>query len=444
VDAASKRGYFAELTEVSTPQPRKIQFKFAKPNFLNAVFLGGDTLAVIPKHVFDPDGLLDSLSFKDVIGAKGRSDANAKKFAEAFNKHPAGRAPVGTGPYKFERWDTGKELVVVRNKDYWGKQAYVDRIVYRIIQDRTASLTALKAGDVDLLPRLSPIQHAQQTSGPQFESQFKKAVHGTTQYAYIVWNEDRPFFKDKRVRQALTMLVDKKQIIETLRFGLGTLTEAHFNPKSPDYNKNLKPYPYDPKRAAQLLDEAGWKDTNGDGIRDKDGIPFRFEFLGTANSVFTSQLLPILKEEFRKAGIDMTERLIEFTVQVNSMRDHKFDASSLLWISPLVGDPYQIWHTKSIANRGSNYAGFSNAEADRLIEQARLEFDPEKRRQLYWRWQEIIYDEQPYVFLYVPEDPAAYQKRFENVRWYPPDPAYDLLEWYVAAASQRYREAPAN
>jgi len=444
VDAARKRGEMANLVDVSKPGPRKIRFTFSKPNFLNAVSLGSSTLSIIPKHVFDPAGLLDSVSFKDIVGPRGTTDPNVKRFADEFNKHPASRAPVGTGPYRFEGWETGKELSLVRNKDYWGQQPYIDRIVYRIIQDRPAALTALKAGDVDLVPRLLPVQHAQQTGGAQFKSQFTKAPYPTTQYAYIAWNEERPFFKDKRVRQALTMLIDRKQIIETLRFGLGELSESHFNPNSPDYNTNLKPYPYDPARAAQLLDEAGWKDTDGDGVRDKDGVPFRFEFLGTANSVFISQLLPILKEEFRKAGIDMRERMIEFTVVVNSMRDHHFDASSLIWVTPLVGDPYEVWHTKSIANRGSNYAGFSNAEADRLLDEARVEFDPERRRKLYWRWQEIIYDEQPYVFLYVPEDVAAYQKRFQNAKWYPPDPAYDLHEWFVPTISQRYSQSPLN
>jgi peptide/nickel transport system substrate-binding protein len=424
VDTAEKRGYFAELIDVQVPEARKIRFEFAKPNFLNVVFLGGDTLPIIPRHVFDPEGLLDHLSFKDMIGARARNDAKAKQFASAFVKHPANRAPVGTGPYKFEQWETGKEVVVVRNENYWAQKPYLDKLVYRIIQDRTASLTALKAGDVDVIPRLLPIQYAQQTSGAQFEAQFTKTIYPTTQYSFIVWNSERPFFKDKRVRQALTMLIDRKLIIETLRFGLGQLTESHFNPSSSVYNTALKPYPFDPVRAAQLLDEAGWKDTNGDGVRDKDGVAFRFEFLGSANSVFTDQLLPVLKEEFRKVGIDMRERRLEFTVMVENLRDHQFDASSLIWVSPLIGDPYQVWHSNSIPNRGSNYASFSNTEADRLIEQARTEFDEEKRKQMYWRWQEIIHDEQPYTFLFVPQDPLAYSKRFQNVKIYPPDPAF--------------------
>ena len=440
IDDARVRAVFTGLVDVQLVGPRKIQYTFDKPNFLNVFNLGSGP--IIAKHLFDPEGLLDGFTYKDIVSAKARGDAKGKQFAEAFNKHPADRVPVGTGPYKFDQCDTGKEVALSRNGDYWGAKPHLDKIVYRVIQDRTASLTALKAGEVDFVPRLLPIQYAQQTSGQQFESQFEKVLYNTTQYGYIVWNSERPFFKDKRVRRALTMLIDRKQIIETLRGGLAQLTESHFNPNSPDYNKNLQPIPFDPAGAAQLLDESGWKDSNGDGIRDKDGIPFRFEFIGSANSVFTAQLMPVLREQFRKAGIEMKERLLEFNVQVENLRDHKFDATTLLWVSPLLADPYSIWHSSSIANRGSNYASFRNAESDRLLEQARTEFDSDKRRQLYYRWQEIIYDEQPYTFLYVPRDPAAYQKRFQNVNWYPPDPAYNLLEWFAPTASQKYGNAP--
>jgi len=442
-DTARLRGYFLNLVDVQIVESRKVRFTFSKPNFLNANNLGGEALGIIPKHVFDPAGLLDNLTYKDMIGPKGQSAA-VKKFAEEFHKHPANRVPIGTGPYRFERWESGKELTLVRNDAYWGRKAYLQKIVFRVIQDYPAALTALKAGDVDFNPRMTPIQYAQQTSGQQFESQFVKATHSPPQYAFIVWNADRPFFKDKRVRQAMTMLIDRRQIIQTLRFGLGKLTESHFNPSSPDYNKNLKPYPYDPARAAQLLDEAGWKDANGDGIREKDGVPFRFTFLGSAGSTFTDQLLPILKEELRKVGIEMLERRLEFTVMIKNLRDRQFDASTLMLVSPLVADPYETWHSSSIANRGSNYAGFRNAEADRLLEEARMEFDADKRRQLYWRWQEIVHEEQPYTFLYVPEDPAAYHKRFQNVVWQPPDPGYDLNQWFVPQSLQKYALAPAN
>ncbi|PYS53594.1 MAG: hypothetical protein DMG13_11775 [Acidobacteria bacterium] len=440
VDSAAPRSWLSDLKDIKL-DGETVRFFMGKPNVYNILALA-NTVPIIPKHVFDPEGLLDSFMLADITGSKGKTDPKIKKFAEQFNAHPNNRAPVGTGPYKFEKWDTGRELVLVRNDDYWGKQAYLDRIVIRIIQDYPAALTALKSGEVDFQTRLLPIQYAQQTSGAAFDQQFVKTKYSIPGYAYIAWNEVRPFFKDKHVREALTMLLNRQQIIDTVRFGLGRIAGSPFIPASGDFNPNIKPWPYDPKRAAELLDEAGWKDHDGDGIRDKDGMKFKFEFLGYPGSTLIPQLMPILREELRKVGIEMTERTIEFNVLSQNLKDHRFDAASLGWTTDLIQDPYQLWHSSSASNRGSNYVNFKNPESDRLIEQARLEFDAEKRKQLYWRWQELIHEEQPYTFLYYQEEAAAYSKRFQNVTWWPLRPGYDLNSWFVPKTSQKYTNTP--
>src|SRR6267142_110177 len=326
VDSGNLRTYLTDLKDVQL-EGRTIRFVMREPNVFDR-FNIVSALAILPKHVFDPEGLLDGFGFKDIIGPKGKTDPKIKQFAEQFNTHPSNRAPIGTGPYKFEKWDTGREIVLARNNDYWGQKAYLDKIVIRIIGDYPAALTALKAGEVDLMPRLLPVQHAQQTSGPAFDEHLVKTKYSIPGYFWIGWNEDRPFFKDKRVRQALTMLVNREQIIEKVRFGLGRIAAAPINPSSRDFNTNLKPWPYDPKRAAELLDEAGWKDHDGDGIRDKDGVKFKFEFLHSVGSTLTPQLVPILREELRKVGIEMTDRIVEFNVMSTNLREHQFDASS--------------------------------------------------------------------------------------------------------------------
>src|SRR5947208_4056111 len=173
------------------------------------------------------------------------------------------------------------------------------------------------------MSRLLPIQYTEQTGGSAFEQQFAKVKYSIPTEAAIMWNNERPFFRDKRVRQAMTMLVDRQKIIDGIRLGLGKIGVSFLDPSARDFNPNIKPLPYDPQRAAALLDEAGWKDHDGDGIRDKDGVPFKFEFLGASASQFTTQLVPILKEEFRKAGIQMTERLLEFNVFSSPTLDRK-------------------------------------------------------------------------------------------------------------------------
>ncbi|PYS15252.1 MAG: hypothetical protein DMG15_05455 [Acidobacteria bacterium] len=437
-DTAWARSFLTDLADIQM-DARSMRFVMSKPNVYNVSNIA-NVLAIIPKHVFDAEGLLDSFSYKDIIGPKGKSDPKIKKFADQFNAHAANRAPVGTGPYKFERWDSGRELVLTRNEDYWGKKPYLDKIVYRIITDYTAALTALKAGDTDVMPRLLPIQYTEQTSGAAFDQQFVKMKYSILQEAAIMWNNERPFFKDKRVRQAMAMLVERQKIIDGIRLGLGKIGMSFLDPSAKDFNPNLKALPYDPKRAAELLDEAGWKDHDGDGIRDKDGVKFKFEFLGSSGSQIFKQLSPVLTEEFRKAGIEMTERVIEFSVMLQSLKDHRFDASTLNFshgdLSP--ADAFQVWHSSAVAG-GSNFFNFRNPQADRLLEEARLEFDAEKRKQLYWRWQEIVNEEQPVTFVYYVEESGAYSKRFRNVQWLPLRPGYDLNSWWVPRGLQKYK-----
>jgi peptide/nickel transport system substrate-binding protein len=421
-----------DLINVELLDGRRIRFSFRKPYVLND-YATGYTVPIIPKHIFDPDGLLDLFNFGDIIGPKGTTDPRIKQFAEAFNRHPNNRRPVGTGPYKFERWETGKEIVLIRNDSYWGEKPYLDRLLFRIIPDPATALAALKAGELDAHFRLLPVQHTKDTNGADFAARFQKATYTVPQFYYIAWNEDRPYFKDKRVRQALTMLVNRQQIVDSLRFGLGTVAASPFFPGSPDHNPNIKPLVHDPKRAADLLDEAGWKDHDGDGIRDKDGIPFRFEISGPAGGGFAAQLIPVLKEEFRRVGIVTSERLLEFAVFIQTTTDHRYDAALNAWSLPLRADLYQIFHSNMIENRGANWISFRNMDSDRLLEQAQVEFDSQKRKQILWKWQEIIHDEQPYTFMFYPMEVAAYAKRFTKVTWIPNRPGYDLNRWASTA-----------
>ena len=435
-DSANLRGYYADLADVEI-EGRQVRFEMSKPYWLNDEALGA-TLPFVAKHVYDPDGVLDNYSFADLIAPEARNDATLREFGDGFNTHPANRDPIGTGPFKFESWESGSELVLVRNDNYWGEKAYLEKILIRFITDDTARLTALKAGEIDFDSRLTPIQYARQTSGASFDAELVKAAFNIPQLSYIVWNSERPFFADKRVRQAMTMLIPRQQIIDNLRFGLAELATSPFNPSSADFNPNIEAFSYDPDAAAMLLDEAGWIDHDGDGIRDKDGVKFSFEFLGSVSSGFTDQLLPIVKEEFAKVGIEMTERRLEFTVVIESVRDLRYDAYAGAWLSSLSYDPYQLWHSSSIGNRGSNFGSFDNPEADRLMEEARTEFDPEKRKQLYWRFQEILHEEQPYTFMLYPQESVAYHRRFQQVNFLPVRPGYDLTKWFVPQVSQRY------
>ena len=439
VDAAPWRGYFSDLADVEV-EGREVRLIVDQPFWLNDSILS--SLPILPKHLYDPEGVLDGYSLPDILSPSARDDETLREFGEAFNSHPANRQPIGTGPYRFESWESGSQITLVRNDDYWGEPAQLDRVIFRFITDSTAALTSLKSGDTDFYPRMTPIQWVQQTSGADFESQYAKQNYTIPQMNFIAWNPMRPFFADKRVRRAMTMLIPRQQIVDSLRFGLAEVAVSSFNPNAPDFNPNIEAYPYDPERAVALLEEVGWVDHDGDGIRDKDGVKFSFEFLGYTGSQYIEQLLPILRDELGKVGIEMTERRLEFNIMAESTRDKQFDAMSMNWVSDLLSDPRQIWHSSSADNRGSNFVSFRNPEADQLIDDARLEFDPERRRELYWRFQEILHDEQPYTFMMYPQEAGAYHRRFLNAEFLPTRPGYDLTSWFVPEAAQRYTAAP--
>lgn len=407
VDAPQLRAYFQEIRDVEAIDDYTVKFTYARPYFLALEFCGG--MPIVPKHVF----------------AQGD-----------FNTNPAGRSPVGTGPYKFLRWTTGREIVIEKNPDYWGEKPKLNRIVFRIITDSSVSLQVLKREELDV-SGLTPIQWARQTSSKSFEENFDKLSYFRPNYSYIGWNLRRPYFSDKLVRQALTHLVNRDLILQQILFDLGAVVTNPFYINSPEYDKSITPFPYDPKKASELLEQAGWTDTNNNGIRDKDGVEFKFEFLIPAGSETGEKIATILKEELDKTGISMDIRKTEWAVFTTRLMERKFDAVTLAWSMGVESDPYQIWSSTQ-AEKGSNFVGFINEEADSLIEAARKEFDRDKRIEMYRRFSEIVHEEQPYTFMFCNKSTVAVNKRFENVLVHPL--GIDPLEWHVPLPVQLYSE----
>jgi peptide/nickel transport system substrate-binding protein len=406
VDCPHLKSYFKDLVKVEALDGKTVRFTLSKPYFKSLEMIGG--MSIIPKHIFSTGD---------------------------FNTHPAGRSPMGTGPYLFVRWDTGKDIVLEKNDAYRGEKPNLNRIVFNIITDDNAALQVLKSGELDLMG-LIPIQWVRQTDSRKFKRMFDKHTYYLPGYRYIGWNSRRPFFEDRMVRRAMTMLVDRESILENLLFGFGRVVTGSFFYESPDYDKTIEPWPYDPKMAASLLDEAGWVDSDGDGIRDKDGVPFRFEFSIVSGVKFHEQLSTVLKEELSKVGIEMTIRPLEWALFTQVLDGRNYDAVTLGWSLPVEADPYQVWHSSQV-EKGSNHVGFSNKEADNIIEEARITFDKEERVKFYRRFHQILHEEQPYTFLFVGQSLVSIDRRFENVNIY--SLGIDTTEWWVPAKNQRYR-----
>ncbi|MDD5698704.1 MAG: peptide-binding protein [Victivallaceae bacterium] len=345
---------------------------------------------------------------------------------QKFNDdHQRNRLIVGCGPYRFLRWDKNRRVIFVRFEDYFGKKYGImpplKYRVYEIIKHPNTRFQALLAGEIDQLG-LSAEQWVKRTDTPLFakNGKIRKIKYLGHSYSYIGYNLNNPLFQDKRVRRALTQLVDRKKILREVYHDLGKIVTGPFFYNSSAYDKSVQPYAFDIEKARRLLAEAGWKDTDGDGILDQNGRKFTFTFLQISGSVTQQKIIPIIKEDMAKAGIDMKIQVLEWAVYLQRLEEKNFDVCSLGWTTAYEADPYQVWHSSQADRKhSSNHISFRNAEADRLIVAIRRTFDPVKRTELCHQFHRLIHEEQPYTFLFAPYELIAQSSRYRNVKIFP-------------------------
>jgi len=412
IDAANLANLYIDVDRSVRVSNRTVTFYMKKPYFKALENLSFWDIGILPEHIYKFDN------------------------PQQFNQHIS--TPIGSGPYLFEKWDIGRQVVLRRNQHYWGPKPPLKRIVYRFIPNPIASLQALRAHKVDLvIPE--PEQFADLASNRQFNRNFRclRYWNPAVPFYYIGWNQDTGFFADRRVRLAMTHIIDRRQIIALLLKGNGHIITGPFYIHGPQNDPNIQPWPYDPGTARRLLDEAGWLDHDGDGIRDKDAVPFRFRFMYCGDSTFYNRLVKLLKDAAARVGIDLIPDPYEWSVLIERLNDRKFDAAVMGWGGDILEDPYQLWHSSQIGNHGSNYVGFDSPRADELIEQARRSLDNTERNKLYHRLHLILHEQQPYTFLFTRPTFRLLDKRFKNVIIHPLGLNY--LQWYVPKAEQRYK-----
>ncbi len=410
VDCAPLRSYFDKVKSCTKVDDRTVEFKMSEPYFLALEYIGGMT--IIPEHVYKFTNPDDFNHMSDVL--------------------------IGSGPYRLEKWERGQQIVMVRNESYWGERPTFDRLIFKFITNEQASFQAFQNGQID---RFEPDgeQFAKFSTDPDFTKQFTayKYLRVNSGYGFIGYNLKRPMFKDKQTRTALAMLIDRESAIKNLLKGMGALTAGPFCPVSPQCNTDLKPLPYDPEGAKKLLAAAGWK-PGTDGVLMRDGVRFEFDLTLPAGSPMIDRIGNYVKGQFESAGIRMRITPWEFAVMNTRIDDRNFDAVTMSWLgSGPEDDPYQIWDSKSIADKGSNFISFENPESDRLIETARTTLDRTKRMELWHKWEALIAEEQPYTFLWARPDRAFINGRFKNTEPYKLD--INAYDWYVPAAAQKYK-----
>jgi len=451
-DAQALRNYFDDTKSVELVDGNKYKVRFTQSRpYFRAIYSLGD-MRITPKHILDPQNITDKFSWDDLTAAQKSLDPKKypemQKFADFFNSQEVARDPkyvIGSGPYKLERWQTGQAITIAKNDNYWDKgntPNYANKIVYKIIQDQNAAVVAAKNKEVDYMFVIQPADFFENVKNPE-QFNIKKALVLEPVYVYIAWNNERPLFRDKKVRTALSYAIDRQNIIDKLLFSSAVPIQSHIFYKSKFLNANLPKIDYDIEKAKQLLDEAGWKDTDGDGIRDKviDGkkTDFKFTFMNNNNPKRKKVMLVVI-ESLKQIGIQAELQEYEWSVFLDKIKKHDFDACYASWqLNVTPDDPYQIWHSSQAEGEGSNHISYKNPEADKLLEENRITFDDVKRKEILDKWQQIIHDDQPVTFMWSESSRYFYSDRFKNTRWYSYPSSGLLNEWWTPQNMQRYQ-----
>ena len=347
------------------------------------------------------------------------------------------RQPLGAGPYKLEEWTPGSRIVLKANPDYFEGRPYIDRIVYRMIPDLSTQFLELKAGNLDTMG-LTPLQYLYQTSGPGWDGSFNKFQYLSSGYTFLGFNMRHPFFKDVRVRRAIDFAIDREEIVKGVLYGLGEAANGPYKPGTWQYNEAIAPRPYDPAKARALLAEAGWTDSDNDGVLDKDGRPMAFSIITNQGNTQRIKTGVIIQQRLKEIGIKVDLRTVEWAAFIQEFVDKgRFDALILGWNILQDPDIFSVWHSSMAVDGGLNFTRYKNVELDALLEKGRRLVGQEERKPLYDRVQRILHDEVPYCFLYVPKSLPIVQARVQNIKAAPAGIAYNSTRWWIPKSLQR-------
>jgi ABC-type transport system substrate-binding protein len=340
---------------------------------------------------------------------------------------------------------------------YNNKGPPIREIVYPIFTDPSHGLLKLKARDL-ILGQLLPSQYREEilrwdgvpaderpANSPFLNGDIRCETHLRPAYNYLGWNADKPIFADKRVRRAMTLALDRDGIIENVYVGLAEPAMGPFLSTSPYNDPDVEALALDLEAARELLAEAGWLDTDGDGLLDKQlhpddtdatRTPFEFTMLTVSGRPEILSAMEIFRDDLLAVGIRMGIESVEWSLMIKRMDEKQFDAFTGGWLMGWEGDPFQLWHSSQAdVPKGSNRVGFRNAEADALIEALRETFDREQRIRMFRRLHRIIYDEQAYTFFYVPKTVDCWWKEVKGVRFARLRPMANTLPWWVDSGS---------
>jgi peptide/nickel transport system substrate-binding protein len=428
-----KKPYFEYIKDIVIDEENPKKFKFIISPYMLAEAVMSD-LHIIPSYFYDKENVLKDYSIKMLNDTSNRAALEADEkliaFANTFNSNELNRKLAGSGPYEIEEWKANERIVLKRKEDWWGNnvsssnanqwlRAYPDNIIYEIIPDATTTFTALKSGRINTMYAINPKTYVEECKTDAFAEDFHTGEPWQFTYEFIGFNLTNPKFQDVKTRRALSHLMNVDELIKTACDGYGQPVASFSHPSKKEFlNKNVKPYEFSLEKAKALLTEAGWKDSDNDGILDKEIegtlTPFKIRMIANKENDRRLKTGELFKDAAKQVGIEVDFQSYVWKNYIGYFVGGDFDLYTLAWSSsPFESDPKQIWHSSSIG--GSNYISYSNPEVDKLIDEMRLEVEKKDRLPYYHKIHQIIHDDAPVIFTIAQKERIAVSKIFDNV-----------------------------
>lgn len=412
--------------------PKKFQME------MKSYYMGNDwvlaNVMIVDKRVYDPTHIMDSYTVIDLLdkNKKWEKDAKLSAFAAEFKSPKFGtdlKYIKGLGPYEVVEWKKGESITLKKKANFWGKNlkgkyydAYPDSITYKVVKEDAAAEMAIRQEQLDVSLQIpSPIFHKFQSDN-QILANYNLYTGTKTAFTYLAFNlkpdgkKHKKILTDVLVRNAIAHLMPVDNMIATHLYGFAERICMPIPSKSEQYNKNLRPIPFNPAKADSLLAVAGWKDTDNDKVLDKiiDGKKQKLELTityGKSNKVMEPILLR-MKSELEKAGIVCNIEALELTDLVANAQKHDFDILMSAFGNP-IWDFKELFHTSG-TEAGSNFSCYGNAQTDKLIDQIRTTKDKKQFKILSDSLQKIIYQDLPIFPFYSATGKLIVHKRFNK------------------------------
>ena len=405
------------VSKVDTLDKHTVRFYF-KQVYADELLDSG--IPVLPKHVLEKESDLAKAAFST--------------------------RPITDGPFRLALYLPGDRIELSANPEFYGGRPYFDKVVFKFYPDQASLLSDLQAGKVDFAPELPATEFATL----QGDKSLTLVESPPASYTYIAWNLQSPIFSDPEVRKALTLAINREALVKDILAGKGQVVSGPIPSSSWAFNTEVKPLPYDPGKAKELLSKQGWavkeiqkpRERTKDTLLVKGNRPLEFSLMTSKGNRVRQAIAEQVRKDLAPLRIRVNVDVVDAATFAQRVLDKKYDAMILSWSTGLKVDPSPVWHTPSEEGQKGryNFVGYSNPRADTLMDEAMAKFDRRRAKTLWQKFQAMVAEDNPITFLYAPIKLSAVYAKVQGVKPSPVGLMASLDDWWAPKGDTRLVE----